>query len=120
MRDIEGGYPLRIRPLITTSRARPVKVERRGGSSRTIHSRNGKVAAPYYGSTESVGFPPRSAFRPDHFLEHPAGSGKSVVWYISYQFFMFGEADGIDQLHDHRGRQTHARREISIDDILLF
>jgi hypothetical protein len=115
-----SGFLLRIHRSITTLHVKPIILELPRGSLKGLSTMNGRRQAHSYGPTGivwfSVLFPPP----PLMVSGFVAGSGKSILWWVTPQLISVGVAYIGGQFFDHRGHQTHMCNRIGFSRLLLF
>ena len=115
-----SGFPLRIHRLTTTLHVKPITMGPPRGSSKGKCIMNGRWGALFCGPTEIVRFflfssPP--SLMVSGFV---AGSGKSILWWVTSDSSLLGVAYIGDQLFDHKGHRIHTRDWTSFSRVLLF
>ena len=84
-RKLDSGFPLQIHRLTTTLHVKPITMGPPRGSLKGLSTMNGKRQALSYGPTGIVRLSIVSPFPPLMVSGFEAGSGKSVLWWVTPQ-----------------------------------
>ena len=119
-RRFRSGCPLRIHRLTTTLHVKPITMGPPRGSSKGKCMVNGRRGALFCGPTEIVRFFLFSLPLSLIVSGFVAGSGKSVLWWVTFDREFVGVAYIGDQLFDHKGHRIHTCDWTSFSRILLL